>query len=191
MKPKRLIFLSVGLVVLLAIVAWLAPQRWFDPSALPFSTKGFTSTTLPTSGPASTSFKDQFSFKLWNLMPWYQRIHPKPNNWTFGVSSGRCSIHGLLNQCMEVSGNRYLIDPDVASGGVLFTNSTPLNGSQWVAAFEQALRTGQVEWWDQKAQKMRNENVALLHYPDQKTIVVLPISHAAEFVQKYPTNKLN
>ena len=70
----------------------------------------------------------------------YQRRHRKrnPAAYTFRASPIRlCSIHGLLNQCMELTGTQYLIAVEVA-GAVEFGNTNILNGSQWVAAFEHA-----------------------------------------------------
>ena len=70
----------------------------------------------------------------------YQRRHRKrnPAAYSFPASPVRlCSIHGLLNQCMEITGTQYLIAVEVA-GAVEFGNTNILNGSQWVAAFEHA-----------------------------------------------------
>lgn len=50
-----------------------------------------------------------------------------------------CSVEGLLNECMELTGTRYLIARE-ALGVVDFGHTNTLNGSQWVAAFEQALQ---------------------------------------------------
>ena len=70
-----------------------------------------------------------------------------PLNSSFPISPvRRCSISGLLNQCMELSGWRYLIDKEVAAGGVKFGNSKVLNGEEWLTAFEYALQTNTPEW---------------------------------------------
>jgi hypothetical protein len=60
---------------------------------------------------------------------------------TFAASPVQlCSIHGLLNNCMEVTGTHYYVAVEIA-GGVQFGNSSVLNGAQWVAAFENSIET--------------------------------------------------
>jgi hypothetical protein len=54
----------------------------------------------------------------------------------------RCGVKGVLDQCMEVSGKRYLIAREAVAGTVSFGHTNTLTGPQWVAAFEQALRDG-------------------------------------------------
>ncbi|HET7624364.1 MAG TPA: sigma-70 family RNA polymerase sigma factor [Verrucomicrobiae bacterium] len=105
-----------------------------------------------------------------------------PLNYTFPVSDvQRCSISGLLNQCMELSGWRYLIDKDVAAGFVKFGSSKVMNGEEWRAAFENALQTGNPEWWDSKTKRMHHENLILIRFPEQKTILVLPKDNAGKY----------
>jgi hypothetical protein len=104
--------------------------------------------------------------------------------YTFPISSvQRCSISGLLDQCMEVSGWQYLIDKDVSAGSVGFGCSKVMNGEEWVAAFENALQTGAPEWWDFHAAKphMRRENLMLIRYPREKIVLVLPKDKAAKY----------
>jgi RNA polymerase sigma factor (sigma-70 family) len=107
-----------------------------------------------------------------------------PMTYTFPISSvQRCSISGLLDQCMEVSGWQYLIDKDVSAGSVGFGCSKVMNGEEWVAAFENALQTGAPEWWDFHAAKphMRRENLMLIRYPREKIVLVLPKDKAAKY----------
>ena len=75
---------------------------------------------------------------------------------------------------MEVSGWRYLIDKDVASGSVGFGCPRVMNGEDWVAAFENALQTATPEWWDSAAKRMRREDLVLIRYSKQKTVLVSP-----------------
>jgi hypothetical protein len=51
-----------------------------------------------------------------------------------------CAIQGLLNQCMEVTGTRYLIAVEIG-GAVEFGHTNVLNGAQWAAAFENAVQS--------------------------------------------------
>ncbi len=76
---------------------------------------------------------------------------------------------------------RYLIDMDVASGSVWFGCPRVMNGVDWVAAFENALQTATPEWWDSTAKRMRHENLVLIRYSKQKTVLVLPKDKAARY----------
>jgi hypothetical protein len=111
------------------------------------------------------------------------KMSSSTNKYLFGATplTNLCLIQGMLNQCMEVSGVRYLMPPFVAAGSVRFGSTNALNGPQWVAAFEKALQTGTPEWWDAEQKKMRDENLVLIRFPEQRTVLVLPQDKAAEF----------
>jgi hypothetical protein len=182
---------GIVLVIGLSLIAILLSINLTPNTApaLPFSTNGFVTTTLPSIGvPANASFLQKLSFHLVDFSMRYRERHPQPNAWSFPPNSARGSVQGLLNQCMQASSVRYLIPPEIAAGSVHFTHTNTLNGSQWLAGVEQALASGQVEWWDADAKIMRSEKLALLHYPAQKTKVVMPLSQAKDFQAKYPTN---
>ena len=113
----------------------------------------------------------------------FQRRHRKrnPAAYTFRASPiGLCSIHGLLNQCMEITGTQYLIAVEVA-GAVAFGNTNSLNGSQWVAAFEHAIRaSGPVICYD--FAKKRNFQDALLVIHERAGVVkIVPRTKLAEY----------
>jgi hypothetical protein len=64
---------------------------------------------------------------------------PNPRAYTFAASRVQpISITGLLNQCMHVTGTKYLVAVEIG-GGIEFGNTNTLNGAQWVAAVEQAI----------------------------------------------------
>jgi hypothetical protein len=179
-------------LVLFLIGGWFVLPRRSPTTALPFSTNGFTSTTLPTGGlPPNSSLIQIVGYHWMEFILLFRTHHPNPNAWSFPPDSTGGSVHGLLNQCMQVSSVRYLIIPEVAGGSVHFTHTNTLNGSRWVAAVEQELKTGKVEWWDAKNRGMRIENLALINYSAQNTTVVLPLSQAKDFEEKYPTNNLS
>src|SRR5436853_7865741 len=95
----------------------------------------------------------------------YQRRHGKPNPtaWSFPATPVQpCSIEGLLNQCMEVSGTHYLVAVEIAGGGVQFGSTNVLNGAQWVAAFEHALETNSSVLCYDYAKKRNFEDSLLL-----------------------------
>jgi hypothetical protein len=100
--------------------------------------------------------------------------------WFAASPTNRCSIHGLLNQCTEVTGVRYFIAKDVAAGNVQFGHTSALNTIQWVAAFTEALQNNQPEWWDSEAKRFCNENLVLITN-DARTVLVLPKAMVQEF----------
>ena len=140
----------------------------------------FVVTTKPSFGvPANAPFKDRV-FVWWMQ---FQQKHGKPHplSYSFGASPPtRCSIHGLLNQCTDATGVRYVIAKDVAAGAVMFGHTNTLNGAQWVNAFTEALQNGQPEWWDSQTEKFRKENLVLLtNSPGM--VLVLPREMLWEF----------
>ena len=106
-------------------------------------------------------------------------------NYSFFPSpKGSCSIHGLLEQCTEVSGVRYVIAKDVAAGLVEFggyTNS--LTAPQFVQAFAQALQTNQPEFMNFRTQRHYKENLVLLTN-DALTVLVLSKAMAQQFEKR-------
>jgi hypothetical protein len=67
-------------------------------------------------------------------------VKPNPAAVNFPpLSDCLCGVQ-LLNQCMEVTGTRYLIAREALGDSIKFGHSNTLNGTQWVAAFEQALQ---------------------------------------------------
>ena len=93
-------------------------------------------TTFPTPGiPPTATWKDRVFLWLFKSQQRYRQRHPQPLDFSFPASPvSRCSVHGLPNQCMEVSGVCYLIFKDIAAGTVQFGHTNVLNGAQWIAA---------------------------------------------------------
>ncbi len=140
----------------------------------------FVVTTPPTIGLSPNATWTQRAF-LW----WQQNRHrfqkARPLAYSFpATQTDRCSIHGLLNQCMEVTGVRYVIAKDVAAGTIEFGHTNTLNGTQWAAAFTDALQNSQPEWWDSQAKRFQKENLVLITN-DVRTVLVLPKAMAQEF----------
>jgi Na+(H+)/acetate symporter ActP len=129
-------------------------------------------TAYGTSGPVKPAWRQP-------LISWYdyKRKHwPNPANYSVGARPvALCSVSGLLNQCMEMTGVHYVMPLEVAAAGVEFGHSNTLNGSQWVAAFEQALQQNEVELW--QAGKMRREKLILIR-GDTKIRYLVPESLA-------------
>jgi hypothetical protein len=60
-------------------------------------------------------------------------------------------------------------------------NTNVLDGPHWVAAFEKALQSDDVQCWDSQTKRTGPEHLVLLRFPAQKVVVVLPAKAAAEF----------
>ena len=100
-----------------------------------------------------------------------QRHWPNPASYSFGATPVQlCSVNGLLNQCMETTGMHYIMPLEVSGAGVYFGNSNTLNGSQWAAAFEQALQKDKVDLWEDG--HLRQEKLALIRKDRRTTYVV-------------------
>ena len=130
----------------------------------PFNEKDFITTTLPTHGVLPG-----------NEIPLKRTIiTSKP--------SGKWSVQGLLDGCMETTGFRYLIDTNLMAATIEFGGYTrSANGKDFATFVEDALQTGTVEWWDMKSLRLRKESLVLIKYFEEKTILVLPKENAAKY----------
>jgi hypothetical protein len=119
---------------------------------------------------------------FWTWMQYKQRFGKRnPAVYSFPASPVRlCSIHGLLNQCMEVSGTRYLIAVEV-SGAVEFGSTNTLTGSQWVAAFEHAIETSGPVFCYDYAKKQNFEDTLLLIREEPGVVKIVPRTRLAEY----------
>jgi hypothetical protein len=170
-----------AILVLVIVVAFLLTAPPLDSSFA--SDPRFVITSQPQLGlPANATIKDRIF--IWQLQLYQRFSKPNPLAWSFDASpTNQCSIHGLLNQCAQATGVRYVIAREVAAGSVAFGHTNTLNGVQWVAAFTEALQTGKPGWWDTKNQIFHNENLVFVTN-SPKTILVLPPGMAAEFQRK-------
>ncbi len=178
---------AVGALALALLIAhFLIPNvKSKPPPPLPFDTNGLVATTtyeiFPSHLPPHPSLKVWLLFAYLKLSR-YDPSRPNPTNTTFPAGPiGRCSIQGLLNQCNQASGVRYLMPIGVAVGIVQFGCSNALDGSQWITAFETALQSNQPDVWDAQTKRTHRENLVLIRYPEQRTVLVLPASAALEF----------
>jgi hypothetical protein len=178
----------LGLFLFLALL-YGAQYFFFRPKPeppLPFDSTVFISTAMPTYGaltpPPNAGVWERLRISVFELL---LKIDGKRSStWTFGPGAKTpCSIQGLLNQCMEVSSNRYLMPLGVAAGTVQFGHTNALDGAHWVAAFETALQEGDVQVWDEQTKRTHAEHLTLLRFPPQKTVVVLPQSAVADFLR--------
>jgi RNA polymerase sigma factor (sigma-70 family) len=163
-KAKTAVVVSVG--VLLAVGTTTVTIHQIRK--LKYDPKDFWATTYPTGSP--------------EMMQYMTNSYGHPLNYTFPISPVQgCSISGLLDECMEVSGWRYLIDKEVSAGSVKFGCPKVFNGKEWVTAFENALQTNTPEWWVAEKKGFRRENLVLIRFPKEKTVLVLPKDKAAKY----------
>ena len=181
---------ALFLVLLAGLTVFTLRPKPIPP--LPFDATVFIASKSPLAGiftpPANASVFTRF--KYWMIFGLPEKFEGPSVRITSFAASPRtgCSIQGLLNQCDGASGTHYLMPLSVAAGVVQFGNTNVLDGPQWVAAFEKELQTGDVQIFDQQKKRTRPEHLALLRFPAQKTVVVLPESEVADFLR---TNGIN
>jgi len=182
----RLVIWVLAALVMISMIATLLMWRVSKP---PFVGEAdLVRTTRPTAGLPPTDFLPTRLF--WMYYQWKQEHHPSPVAWSFPAVSApaRSSIHGLLNQCMEVGGTQYFIEKNVAGGTLVFGSTNVLNGALWIDAVEFALQANKPEWWDPGKNGFRRENLVLLRH-DSRTVLVLTEALAKDFVIRYPALK--
>ena len=181
---RRYAFFALGLVAL-CIICGVIVLRARRSAATPFDNLGFAATAKR---PAYQEYYLTADGPVWGpiharwfmLKSAFRSPRTTPAIQTFMPNAGTWSIHGLLNEATQVSGTRYLIDPDYAQATLSFSLNNYPTPAQWVVYTERMLATSQIN--------LRTEHLAFLRYPADHTIIVLPQSKAPAFLQKYPTN---
>lgn len=168
---------------LLAVLLLLGSVYWWQrPTEPALNPADFVITSYPVFQlPPNATFGQRIAVKYMEFREQFRSQASRAASYSFSASPPtRCSIHGLLNQCNNVTGKRYYILKDVAAGSVDFGHTNVLNGSQWVAAFENELQHGKVEWYDFTTKEFRHENLALIPHGN-RTIIVVPKSLAEKY----------
>ena len=155
-RRKRLrIFIAIAFVAfwtVIGLIAFLSPRADYLNDSTLVATKppDYSDLFVPSN---ASSLRKRVSRMYRQIFP------PARGNYSFPASAPRlCSIDGLLTQCHEVCGVQFFIDKQVASGSVMFGSTNTLNGPQWVAAFTNAVQTGEVQWWDPNTKDFHKEN---------------------------------
>ncbi len=114
----------------------------------------------------------------------YRRRNGKGNRRTYAFPASQrtlCSMSGLLNQCMEVTGTHYLTAVEACGCAVEFGHTNSLTGAQWGAAFEQAIATnGPVLCYD-NVKKEGFSDTLLLIREKPGVVKIVPRSKLAEY----------
>jgi hypothetical protein len=167
-------FLLLSLSVA-ACIAWLAWPSQSNVSVFELSRADgkprFWVTTYSKADLSSLTLRQ----RLYYMWMDYVRRRAKPNPAAYSFSAHRvqpCSLSGLLNQCMETGGTKYLIAVEAAPGTVDFGYTNTLNGAQWVAAFERAITNQPVLCFDfPKHRNFKDELVLIREKPDLVKVV--------------------
>jgi len=178
-KPRTRPWVGAGIILaVLAGAGWLLFRSTVRRPEVPDAR--FVATSYPTSGPgAGSTWKDRVFLTCLDLMRRYQR--PNPAGFSFPAQpTTRCLVHGLLNQCMEITGVRYVLPREVAAGTFEFGHTNTLNGAQWASAVTDALQGGRVEWWDSQAGRFSREPLVFLTN-GPRTVLILPRALVPEF----------
>ena len=179
----RPLFLTIilGFAGYAAWLLWPADPENRDPFALSRAdgkSRFFVTTYSLREMPTNLSIGQRV---IWLWMD-YRRRHGRP--WgkpLFGPCKGAaCSIHGILDQCMEATGTRYLIAVEIA-GEVEFDTTNVLNGVQFAQAFEHAIETSKpVHCYD--FAKRRNFMDTLLVIHERPGLVkIVPATKLADY----------
>jgi hypothetical protein len=186
-RPRRIRRWIVGSLLCAGILvsAWLLfPSLWISkeikPAAVWDGKPRFAETTYSERGTSPNATLWQRTFMAY--LDFRRRFGKNnPAAWSFGARPPEsCSIHGLLNQCMEITGTRYLMAYEASAGSVQFGHSNVLNGTQWVAAFEAALQTNQPGCFDHAAKGIRRENLLLIREKGG-VVKIVPPSRLADY----------
>ena len=138
-------------------------------------------TTYPTIGlPANASLIDHVFVKWLNLKQ--RHLAHNPAAYTIGPSAtGLCSMSGLLNQCMEMSGTRYCIAVEACAADVTFGHTNTMNGVQFLAAFEHAIETSEPVMCYDYAKKKNFPDTLVLIREGPHLVKIVPRSKLADY----------
>ena len=182
-RALRPLFLAtvMGIAVFMGLLFWPSSSQIspFDLSREDGRSRFYATTYPKTEAPPNLTLPQRLS---WAWMQ-YQRRHRKrnPAACSFPATPVQlCSIHGLLNQCMEVTGTRYLIAVEIA-GGVEFGSTNSLSGAQWVTAVEHAVETSKAVVCYDYAKKRNFQDTLLLVRGRSGVVKVVPCTKLAEY----------
>ena len=181
-KPEIWLWCLLAVLCTLISIAWFAWPLDTEVSVADMNRADgeprFKATTYATADLSGLNLVQRFS---WYLRDYFQRAKRNPAAYSFPSSPVRlCMIEGLLSQCMEISGTKYLIAVEVLGGTVEFGCTNSLNGTQWVAAFETAVTNQNVFCYDQAAKSHFQDTLVLLR-EGKKLVKVVPRSKLSEY----------
>ncbi len=178
---SRLKYILAGFVLCILAIVLLVFLMLGGPRPLPFNTDAFVSTSRIATLPPRPNLAQRAEHLMlvteehfFNHTPRAVSISAQP--------ASKWGVQQLLNMCTGLSGVSYLMSGDLAAGTVSFGTSNTMNGPQFMSAIEDTVCRNNVIWLD-SSKGRRTEPLALLRFPEQKTIVVLPKSEVADFLR--------
>ncbi len=184
-------YVVAGFLLCLLAIVLLPFLLLHGPHPLPFDADAFVSSSRIAVLPRRPSFAQRLEHLI--LITEDHLFDHRPL--AFSVSGEpvtKWGVQSLLNRCSGLSNTSYLMSGELAAGTVSFgvpTTSTlhwRENGPQLITAIEDTVCHSNVTWLD-SSKGWRTEQLELLRFPEQKTIVVLPKSEVADFLR---TNKI-
>lgn len=182
---SRLKYLVVGLLLCLLVIALLL-SPWLGGHPLPFNPDSFISISLITALPAKPSLGQRVERLLLVTEDHFFSHTPRAVSLSAQPAKTWC-VQPLLNLCSDYSGMCYLIPKELIAGTLSFGTTNTMNGPQFISAIEDTVSRSNVTWLD-ASNISRTEPLALLRFPEAKTVVALPKSDVADFLR---TNKID
>ena len=183
-RPVLRPFLLIPALILAAYIGWMFwssnPQDDpYDLSHADGRSRFYTTTYPKLAAPPNFSLRQRL---VWILKQYQWRFaKPNPAAYSFPARPTQfCSIHGLLNQCMKLSGTRYFIAVEIADM-VEFGSTNTLNGAQWVAAFEHAIEESNPVVCYDFARKTKFQDTLLLIRERPKVVKIVPRTKLADY----------
>ncbi len=180
-SAKRLWLLLIALSALVGIT-WLAwPSKPEVPVLEMSKADGKPRFWVTNYSKVNRSGMNFFQRLFWDWYEYKRRTWPNPAGYSFPASPPvPCSIGGLLNQCMEVSGTKYLIAVEASACAVDFGHTNTLNGTQWVSAFENTITNTPVSCYDFTLKHFFDDRLVLIR--ERKNLVkIIPRSKLSEY----------
>jgi hypothetical protein len=180
MRPRSK-YLVVGLLLCLVVIALLLSSRLGGEHKLPFNSDAFVSVSQIAVLPARPSVAQRVEHLLLVTEEHFFNHTPRAVSLSAQPVS-KWGVQSLLHLGAAYAGTRYLVSKDPAAGTVSFGTTGTMNGPQFIFAVEDTLSRSNVTWLD-ASKVMRTEPLALLRFPEAKTVVVLPKSDVTNFLR--------
>jgi hypothetical protein len=174
-------YVVAGFLLCLLVIALLLFCLLPGGRSLPFNTDAFVSTSRIPTLPTRPSLGQRAEHLLLVTEEHFFDHTPRAVSIS-AQSASKWGVEPLLNICTGYSSTRYLMSKDLAAGTVSFGTTNTMNGPQFISAIEDTVSRSNVTWLD-SSHAWRTEPLALLRFPEAKTVVVLPKSEVADFLR--------
>ncbi len=187
-KPRRFRLWLIALVAIFgSIIVYLC---WPDGSDIdPISRSredGKSRFWVTSSGILNLPRNTPLRLRLWLKWMDFQRRYRKPNPASFTFPGSiygptACSLSGMLNQSMTVTGTRYFIAVEACGATIRFGPTNTLGGAQWVADLEHTIETSDPVICYDYAAKTNFQDTLLLIRERPGIVKVIPRTKLADY----------